>query len=841
MNKIIHFVSQVLFICLCFGYLCSNAQDMSNIRVDELTDVQVRNFMNQVRSSGLQEAQIEQVALARGMSSSEVQKLRGRVNKLKATTKKQDSLSAQSRSLPVLTEQSLSQDSLLFSEYRTQEERKTETEKALDELKSKIFGASLFKNANPQFEPNLNIATPKNYVIGTGDELMIEIYGYSEASYQLVVSPEGNINIPYVGVVSVAGATIEDASTRIKNKLRGIYSNISNGNTQVNITISNIRSIKVVLTGEIVKPGTYTLPSVASVFNALYASGGPTENGTMRDIRIIRNGRVISSLDVYDFLTKGSLDNNITLQDQDVIFVPPYFKRVELAGQVKRPALFEMKDSETFEDLLNFSGGFTEYAYQDRIKVLKNTGKERRIEDLLYSQFNQYRPESGDKFTISRILERFENRVIINGAVFRPGDYELSPGLTLSMLIKKADGVTEDAFLKLGTITRLKADLQAEQITFNIANILAGTDADIPLQKEDVVVISSIFDLRDEYILNIDGEVRLPGAYPYAEGRTVKDLILQAGGFKESATPLRVEVSRRMQDVDATSKLGQTANVFQVDLNKNFEGEGANFVLQPFDIVVVRTSPGYETQKTVRIEGEVLYPGIYTISKKDERITDLIDRAGGFTPFAYIRGSSLKRDGVSALKASSSRDDQVEIEMKKEDEQQQLKTLTALQQVNQNIALSQVEIQQKMQNDYVGVNFLKILEKPEDSENLLLRDGDIIFVPKQLQTVNVGGEVLAPVTAVYLPNRTFKGYISQGGGFTEQALKKRSYVVYANGSVKSTKSFLGIRSYPSIEPGAEIYVPQKRIRDRQPLSPQAWVGLGSSIASMAAIIVTLLK
>jgi len=831
MRKIVRLASLLLFVFIGLGTHFSYAQDMSNIRVDELSDAQVRNFVNQVEASGLSEAQLEQVAAARGMSPGEISKLRNRVNKL--VSARQNNQTAQSSKRP---------DSLAFNSdtARSPEEIKTEAEKALDELRAKIFGASLFQNANPQFEPNLNLATPRNYVIGPGDELMVEIYGYSEASYKLTVSREGNINIPNLGVVSVAGSTIEGASNRIKNSLSAIYSGISEGTTNVNVTLSNIRSIKVILTGEVVKPGTYTLPSVASAFNALYASGGPTVNGTLRNIRIIRNGQTVSTLDVYNFLVSGSLANNITLQDQDVIFIPPYSKRVEISGEVKHPALFELKDRETFNDLLKYAGGFTEYAYQDRIQVLKNTSRERRIEDLLSSQFNQYEPESGDKFTISKILERFENRVTINGAVFRPGNYELSPGLTLSMLIKKADGVKEDAFLNLGYITRLKDNLQPEQLTFNVADILAGTATDITLKKEDKIFISSIFDLKDEYSISIDGEVRNPGTYDYAEGRTVKDLILQAGGFKDSATPLRIEVSRRVIDADISSREGKSADIFQIDLSRNFDGKNADFVLKPFDMVFVRTAPGYETQKTVRIEGEVLYPGSYAISKKDERITDIIRRAGGFTPFAYINGASLKREGTAALQEGASRNDQVALEMEKEGNQQTLQTLAALQE-SQNVVLNQSELQQKINNDYVGVNFAKILDNPENKENLLLHDGDVIFIPRELQTVKIGGEVLSPVTAVYSPKRGLKYYISQAGGFSEQALKKRSYVVYANGSVKSTGSFLGIHAYPQIEPGAEIFVPKKEYRERQTISPQAWVGIGSTIASMAAVIFSIIN
>src|SRR5690606_9369987 len=350
------------------------------------------------------------VAIARGLSADEATKLRERIQKIKAAsgnTSSTNSVQTENSSLP---------------ELKTTGQIWQEDQNALEALRPKIFGIELFQNANPQFEPNLQMPTPRNYVIGSGDQLSIEIYGYSEASYNLTVSREGNINIPNIGVITVAGTTIEAATANIKSRLATIYSDINSGNTDVNITIGNIRSIKVILTGEIVKPGTYTLPSIASVFNALYSSGGPTENGTMRNIQVIRNGRTVSVLDVYDFLLDGSLSNNITLQDQDVIFVPTYDKRVELIGQVKRPAIFEMKGGETFDELLSFAGGFNEFAYQDRIKVLKNTSSGRRIEDLLYSQFGQYVPQSGDQYTVSKVLQRFENRVNISGAVFRPGE-----------------------------------------------------------------------------------------------------------------------------------------------------------------------------------------------------------------------------------------------------------------------------------------------------------------------------------------------------------------------------------------------------------------------------------
>lgn len=828
MHKVVRVASSVFFAFLLFVSSLSLAQNMSNVRVDELSDQQVRQFMNQVNSSGLSESQLEQVALARGMAPAEISKLRNRVNELKLAAPKSTASSLDSQ---------LRQDSDFLADSLSADSLGTKLDSALDALKSKIFGASLFQNANPQFAPNLNIATPRNYVIGAGDELMIEIYGYSEASHSLTVTPEGNINIPYVGVVSVAGATIEQASSRIKSRLASVYSGISTGNTNVNITIANLRSIKVVLAGDVVMPGTYTLPSLATVFNALYSSGGPTENGSMRDIRIIRNGEQIATLDVYDFLADGSLDDNITLQDQDIVFVPPYVNRVEVIGEVKRPALFEIKAGESFAELLAYAGGFTPNAYQNRIKVLRNTTTERRIEDLLQSQFTQYEPQQGDKFIVDRIIERFENRVSINGSVFRPGDYELSPGLTLSMLIKKADGVTEDAFLEIGYISRLKPDLQAEHVSFNVADVLAGTAPDIILQREDQVFISSIFDLRDEYDVRIEGEIRLPGTYSYGEGMTVRELILQAGGFTESASPKRIEISRRIKSADGTGSGGTIADIFHIDLDRGLDGESGDFVLEPYDFVAIRTAPDYHSQKTVRIEGEVLYPGVYTIKSKTERLTDLLERAGGTTEYAYMEGASLKRIGKKQDTSRLSRTDSVAMALAKEEEKNQLLTLQQLQSDVSDVNMN--TLRQSISNDYVGVDFKRILNKPNSKENLLLQDGDVIMIPRELQTVKVSGEVLSPVTAVYNNNKGFKYYISQAGGFSQKALKRRAYVVHANGSAQSTSNFLFFKFYPQVKPGSQIFVPQKEEKER--LSPQAWVGMGSGIASVAAIIFSIIN
>jgi protein involved in polysaccharide export with SLBB domain len=799
-----------------------NQQNFSNVRVDELTDDQIRQIVKQVENSGLPESQLEQMAAARGMQPSEIQKLRARVEAVKskssatgatdATIKGKDG--SQSRSFEGEVEEVANAD---------QKKTETEADVALQSLKSKIFGKELFSNAATTFEPNLRLATPLNYVIGTADQLLIDIYGYSEVSYQLTVSPEGTINIPYAGVVPVAGLTVEAATARIKSRLSAIYSGLRTGNTKLSIALGNIRSIKVILTGEVMKPGTYTLPSLATVFNALYSSGGPTDNGSFRNIEIIRNGKKIAALDVYDFLLRGDLKNNVRLQDQDIIRIPTYEKRVEIVGEIKRPAIFEMKAGEDLNDLLGFAGGFTERAYQARIKVLQNTATERRVADIVSDAFGSHQPQSGDKYFVNEILDRFENRVSIQGSVFRPGEYELTPGLTVKQLVEKAEGLKEDAFKSRAFITRLTFDNNTELLSFDLGKVVNGTAPDISLKREDVISISSIFELREAYQVNIDGEVQRPGAFSFAENMSLEDLIQQAGGFKESATPQRIEISRRVINPDsaAISSSAKTAEVFQIDVNRDLSIEAAKFILQPFDQVIVRGAPGYETQKLVRIEGEVLYPGSYSITRKDERISDLIRRAGGLTQLAYEKGASLKRDGAMETILDQEKEDLKLLQFKKV--QKEAKDTTA------------VDLENKVaRNNFVGIDLERILDKPGRRQDLFLEEGDIISVPKQLQTVRVSGEVLSPNTVVYSKSKGFKQYINNAGGFSQKALRKRSYIIYANGAVKSTKRFLLFNNYPLVTTGAEIFVP--KAEEKRKMTAAETIGLVSGMASVGAIL-----
>jgi protein involved in polysaccharide export with SLBB domain len=832
------FSACLIFLAISTTQAAYSQTNYSDVKVDELSDAQIRQLIQKAESVGYNDAQLEQMAAAQGMKPEEIQKLRLRVQKARDQNGTTDS-----NTMTGKTNQSASgnrtytnqtnTDSLENAANKKQLSR-PELQSVLESLKPKVFGSELFKNSKISFEPNLRMATPKSYVIGPDDELLIDLTGDNEANYNLKVSPDGTIRLQYVGLVSVSGLSIEQATSKIRAAMTRTYPALRTGRSNVAINLGNIRGIKVVLTGEVFKPGTYTLPSLATVFNALYASGGPSENGSFRRIQVIRNNRVVSTIDAYDFLINGVQKGNIRLQDQDVINVPVYETRVEVVGEVKRSALFEVVKGESIQEVLNFAGGFNTQAYSAKIKVLQNTDKERRITDIPAAEFNTYAPRNGDKYIIESILDRFENRVAITGAVFRPGQYELDKGLTLRGLINKADGLTEDAFLNRGYINRLNPDNTQALISFDVQKIIASSVPDIALQREDKITISSLFDLRDEYKVSVQGEVRDSGTYVYADNMSLEDLIQMAGGFREGATPSRIEISRRVKNSDVTSQAARTAEVFVVNVNKDLKLQGEKFILKPFDVVSIRSSEGYQVQRQVKLEGEVLFPGIYTISNKNERISDMIKRAGGLTLAAYAEGASLKRPGPEKVKSQ----DRNAINDSEEENKKFLNLKRAQEAGVKDTLRADVE-KQLIQSDLVGIQLATILSKPQSKIDLILEDGDVIRVPKQLQTVKVTGEVLNPNNIVYSTGKGFKQYINGAGGFTSSALKKGAYIRYANGSVESARKFLFFNNFPKVKPGAEILVPKRAAIER--LTAQGWIGIGTAVASMAAIIVSLLR
>ncbi len=822
----------------------------ASIKVDNLTDAQIEQYVKKPELMGYSESQLEAFARAQGVPVSETQKLKERLEQIRR--KKQNKGGSPSGSSDVSSKNSNFNGRQVEGLDRTDSLKNRNNRPSLDSLEQeskqpKIFGSDLFRNKNLTFEPNLRMATPRNYIIGPDDEILLDISGDNEVSYKLPVSPEGNIRVDYVGNVNISGLSISSAREKLKQRLSATYPAIKTGRTQVDVNIGNIRSIRVTLTGEATKPGTYTLPSLATVFNALYAAGGPSENGTYRKIEVIRNNRIISTIDLYDFLVTGIQQGNISLQDQDIIHIPVYGGRIEFEGEVKRPAIFETKAGEPLSEIISYAGGFNEDAYTSKIKVLQKTSKERSVKDIYADQFTNYIPSSGDRFIVEPILERFENRVTVIGAVFRPGIFGLEPGMTLKEVLERADGVREDAFLERGIINRLKSDNSVELINFNVHDVLEGNGEQIYLKREDKIEISSIFDLRDEYKFVVQGQVRFPGEFPFATNATLADMIQRAGGINEGAKNARIEIARRLDYRD--SKDSASAKTILVNIENGILSN-PSVVLQPYDVITVLGDAGFRVQRQIKIEGEVRYPGIYTITNENERISDIVKRAGGLTQYAYAEGASLRRTGISKINAEEQRAKRQALRNNRSGEQNQQDSLdtdfdaenTNLKGVNsgaKNKALEKVSQQQVTEaniepSDLVGIELKRIIENPYQKGDLLVLDGDIIRVPKELETVKVMGEVLNPNNVVYVKGKSLKYYINQAGGFTDNALKKRIFVQYANGAVKGKSG-----GYPDVKPGAEIVVPKRAPREK--LSSQAWIGIGTGVASTLAIIISLFK
>jgi len=855
-----------------------SASQLGTLNIDDLSDAQLRMFMQRFEDSGLSEQELMNALRLRGMPEAQIDKLKQRMATISTTSKRTGA--GQDR---VRSEQQapMKEDELFQTLTKDYEELLDEKKK---EKLSKIFGYDLFNSEGLTFEPSLNVPTPRNYTLGPGDEVIVDVWGASEQTYQEIISPDGYIKIPNVGLIYLNGLSIERASERIIDRLTEIYAGLrrSGGqapNTFAQVSLGQVRTIRVSVIGEALKPGTFNISSLSTIGNVLYLCGGPNLNGSLRNIELLRNGKVENTFDVYDFLIEGELADNVRLQDQDIIRIVPYENRVEVKGEVKRPGLYETRPEETFNDLIRFTGGFTENAYSGLIKVVRNNGHTKQFLDLTKSEFDEASPKNGDLVTVEAIVNRFENRVQVRGAVFREGEYELSEGLTLMELIDKAQGLRGDAFLERGTIYRTQDDYSTEVISFNLRDMLKNEAEDIALQREDIVNISSIYDLKEEFYIQVFGEVKYPGVYPYSELMTVEDLLLKAGGLRESASGSKVEVARRVRERDETKEINETAKIFTFDINKSLalDATASDFKLKPFDQVYIRKSPSYQQQINVKVEGEVNYPGLYALKKKDERISDLIERAGGLTLEAFPAGANLirrteynppKPDNLVRLEALDKLRTEKEKLLEKQDANYTLSEteellLQRLQEVEalleeyeeledagqgrEGVSVRRQRIEKLLENDSllqeetvvpkfetIGINLASILENPGSKYDLILNDGDIISVPKELETVRMRGEFLYPITVRYDDKYGFRDYVSQAGGFSDEAKKSKSYVVYANGSVDKTDKFLFWNVYPRVERGSEIIVPEKP--ERRKMSPGEIIAISSSLASIALVI-----
>jgi len=720
-----------------------NQNDLSTLEVDKLTDDQISAFIKKAEQSGMTMEQLESAALAKGMQPSEVEKLKNRIEKLQSgSTTKTDSekFKDRSRSYKQESEEKLSKrDKLLKG--KTQEETDEETElteenqeddifgtlntttkkKKKERPEDKIFGFSMFNNKKFTFEPSLNIPTPQNYQLGPDDEIVIDIWGASQQTYKLKISPEGTILISNIGPILISGMTIEEATGKIKKDLSNIYAGLrgSSANTFIKVSLASVKSIKVNILGDVYKPGTYTISSLSTAFNGLYAAGGPALNGSLRNVKVVREGKNIAELDFYDYLLKGEQKNNIRLQDQDVVFISPYANRVEIKGEIKRPAFYDLKNSESLKTLIAFAGGPTGKAYTQRFRVFRKTGRENKVFDIPVNLADTLKLSNGDEVVVDSVINRFENRIEIKGAIYRPGVFSLDSGLTLKQLIVKADGLRGDAFKNRISIYRTSDDLSMEVIPVDLLELMKNSSKDVVLQREDLVVVPSIFDLKEEYTVQITGEIGKPGIYSFVANSSVEDLIVRAGGLRESASLAKIEIARRVKNNLANTSSDQVAEIFQFPISKDLKISdlASKFILQPFDQVFVRLSPGYEIQKLIKIEGEVAFPGSYVITSKREKISDMIARAGGLTNEAYIKGARLVR--------------KLPI-----DKKQRLEALQAISSYSHDshdsiriVKLAYVD------ETTIGVDLEKILYQPGSSYDFLLQKDDSIYIPKELQTV----------------------------------------------------------------------------------------------------------
>ena len=675
---------------------------------------------------------------------------------------------------------------------------------------NKVFGRDIFNNNSLTFEPAMNIATPQNYVIGPGDNIKLDIYGASQKSDVYIVSPDGDITVEGFGPIHVSGMSVSRAQAHLRSTLGSRYSSSS-----IKIGLGQTRTIIVNIMGEVQAPGTYTLSAFASVFHALYMAGGISELGTLRNIKVFRRGSLVTVVDVYDYILNGKLTGNVRLQDNDVIVVGTYDAMVSIKGKVKRPMYYEMKKTESLASLLNYAGGFGHDAYRKAIRVIRNSDSKRKVFNVGEFDFSAFKVHDGDDVSVDSIINRYENMVEVKGAVFRPGMYQLGGEITtVKNLLEQCDGVMEDAITTRGVMHRMNPDRTLSVLPVNIGGILAGTSADIPLQNEDVLFVPSKTDQQTERTITIHGEVMYPGEYRYADNETLEDFVLQAGGLKESASTVKVDVSRRIIDNKAIESNGITAENFSFSLKEGFVIDGEpGFVLKPYDEVYVRKSPGYQTQQNVYIDGEINFPGTYAMSKRETRLSDIVKAAGGVNSLAYVKGARLER------------------KISPEERIRMRQVLDVVE--NQAETGDSTDLKKLDFGDiyYVGIQLDKALENPGSDYDLVMREGDKIFVPEYNNTVTISGNVLYPNTVAYKKGKKASYYINQAGGFGNRARKRSTYIVHMNGTVNQ----VGEGDKPT--PGCQIIVPTKPKAD--PTKVTQWLGIGSTTAAIATTIATI--
>ncbi len=793
---------------------------LSTVAFAQMSDQQVIQFIQAESKAGTSQAQIVTKLVQKGVSMEQIRRLQkqyaSQISKAGATGKVNAAVSEASSRLRNKNEKSNKSGQITFQQEMTDDEQMPSSAvQRMDETRVpdslKVFGHDIFNNKLLSFEPNMNIATPQNYVLGPGDQVIVDVYGASQKSQQLEVSPDGVIVVEGYGPIQVSGLTVAAAQRKLRTTLGSRYKSSS-----MNVSVGQTRTIMVNVMGEVKAPGTYTLSAFSTVFHALYMAGGINDLGTLRSIKVYRQGRLISTVDVYQYILNGRLAGNVRLQENDMIIVGPYEALVNIRGHIKRPMIYEMRPTESVAQVIKYAGGFSSDAFKKSVRLVRKSGERYSVHTIEEFDMSGFKVADGDSIGVDAMVERFENMVEVKGAVFRPGQYELGKQISsVRALVEAAGGLTEEAFTGRAVLYRMKQDRTLETQSLDLGGILAGAVPDVPLRNEDMLIIATLAERSSERIVTITGEVFNPGTYPYSERETVEDLILRAGGLTDAASFAKVDVSRRIHDPKAVQTGQEISKNFSFSLKDGLVVDGQQgFMLEPYDVVQVRRSPGFMVPRTVHIEGEVTFEGDFNLSKKNQRLSDIIKAAGGVTPDAYVKGARLERH-------------------MNEDERARMEA--AIKAARQNsTSKDSVQLDKLELTEYyaVGIDLEKALANPGGDYDIVVRDSDRIFVPEYSGTVKISGNVLFPNTVSYQAGKDWKYYINQAGGFGYRSRKSHSYIVYQNGTV--TRVGKG-----KVEPGCEIVVPQKGKRDMSSL--MQWVSMGTSLTSLAAMVIALTR
>lgn len=779
----------------------------------QMSDDAVYSYVEDGLASGKSQETIVKELATRGVTKAQAERIKKRLEDMHGTTDAVRSVSAsdtRSRKPGQSLDITMIQEEMVDSVATT-------TAEVPDSLQ--VFGRNIFSNRNLSFAPSENIATPENYKLGPGDEVIIDIWGTNQNTIRQTISPDGFINIEGIGLVYLTGMKVKEADTYMRRQLNKIYSvDGEDAQSEIKLTLGAIRTIQVNVMGEVAAPGTYFLSSLSTVYHALYRAGGFSDLGSVRNIELIRDGKKKATIDIYDFIVKGQSPDDVTLQEGDIILVPTYESLVSAYGKVKRPMIYEMKGDETVADLLEYAGGFAGNAYKVNVNMERKNGREYQVYTVMEDEYPTFKVMDGDVVTVGTMIDRYENRLEIKGAVFRPGVYQYSDRIrTVKQLVAIADGLKGDAFTNRAIIQRERPDYTMETVSFDLKKVLSGEAADVELKPNDVLTVSSIHDLEDVGFVTVYGEVATPGSFVFAKNTTIEDIIMQAGGLLESASTVKVDVSRRIKDTHATEATDTLSRIYTFSIKEGFVVDGdPDFILEPFDNVYVRRSPSYNIQNHVRVEGEILFPGTYALSQKSTRLSDIVKQAGGASEWAYVKGSRLSR------------------RMTPEERTRMQSTLAMLDNTKDSLDVSKIDIAETY---FVGIDLEAALANPGSDADILLRDGDVLLIPEYLNTVKISGNVLYPNVVSYNSNMTVKDYIDMAGGYGFNSKKSRAYVVYINGTVAKAKKY----SKTVVQPGCEIIVPQKMKKEDSLQKILSVATTSSSIATMLATIYNIIR